>query len=100
MITSMPDSTKIGIFVHLLDIIIKVVRYFPIISLSLASLNLLLAVNNFLTHNIGFAILNSLFAIGGFIFLIQIRQIDKTHPFEFRSSYNKIKRTSIVGIRK
>ncbi|MCI4433226.1 MAG: hypothetical protein JHC41_06485 [Nitrosopumilus sp.] len=99
MITSMSDSTKIGVFVHLLDIIIKVCRYFPIISLFLASLNLLLAVNDFLANSIGFGILHSLFAIGGFIFLAQMHQIDKVHPFEFRSSYNKIKKTSIVGRR-
>jgi hypothetical protein len=73
------DSTKINLFVHLLDIIIKTGRYFPVISICLIGLNLLLAVNDFLTNNIGFAILNSLFVIGGLIFFIQMQLTDKAH---------------------
>lgn len=98
MMASMSESTKVGIFVHLLDVLIKVGRYFPIISLSLASLNLFLALNDFVTNSIGFGILHSIFAIGGFIFLIQTRQMSKTNVSEFDSSTNIIKRTSKVRI--
>lgn len=73
------DSTKINLFVHLLDIIIKTGRYLPVISICLTGLNLLLAVNDFLTNNIGFAILNSMFVIGGLIFVIQMRLTDRIH---------------------
>jgi len=98
MMTSISDSTKVGIFVYLLDVLIKVGRYFPIISLALASLNLFLAFTDFLTNSIGFGILHSIFAIGGFIFLIQMRQMAKTNPHEIDSNYKLIKRTSKVRI--
>lgn len=78
-------STKINLFVHLLDIIIKTGRYFPVISICLIGLNLLLAVNDFLTNNIGFAILNSMFVIGGLIFVIQMRLTDKDHHMKIVS---------------
>jgi len=100
MMASMSESTKVGIFVHLLDVLIKVGRYFPIISLSLASLNLFLALNDFLTNSIGFGILHSIFAISGFIFLIQMHQMSKTNTNEIDSSTNIIKRTSKVRIEK
>jgi len=98
MMASMSESTEVGIFVHLLDVLINVGRYFPIISLSLASVNLLLALNDFITHSIGFGILHSIFAIGGFIFLIQMRQMSKTNTNEIDSSSNIIKGTSKVRI--
>jgi len=99
MMASMSESTKFGIFVHLLDVLIKVGKYFPIISLSLASLNLFLVLNDFFTNNIVFGILHSLFAIGGFIFVIQMRQMTKANPQEIDSGINIIKRTSSVRIR-
>jgi hypothetical protein len=71
--------SKISIFVYLLDIIIIAGRHFPVISICLTGLNILLAVNDFLTNNIGFAILNSMFVIGGLFFFIQIRLTDKAH---------------------
>jgi len=71
-------SAKISLFAHLLDVIIKTGRYFPVISICLTGLNLLLAVNDFLTDNIGFAILNSMFVIGGLIFVIQMH-LTKSH---------------------
>lgn len=82
------DSSKISLFVNLLDIIIKTGRYLPVISVCLTGLNLLLAINDFLTNNIGFAILNSMFVIGGLIFVIQMRLTDKTH--HVKTAPNKI----------
>ena len=78
-VTPISDSAKINLFVHLLDVIIKTGKYFPIISVCLTGLSLLLAVNDFLTNNIGFAMLNSMFVIGGLIFVIQMRLTDKAH---------------------
>jgi len=94
------DSIEIDISIHLLEIIIIVGRYFPIILLSLFSLNLLLAANDFLANSLIFAILNSMFALGNFISLVQIRQWRKAHPYEYSSSYNRINRMLVLGIRK
>jgi hypothetical protein len=79
LVPPISDSAKINLFAHLLDVIIKTGRYFPVISICLTGLNLVLAVNDFLTNNIGFAILNSMFVIGGLIFVIQMHLIKSHH---------------------
>jgi len=75
------ESTQINLLIHVLDLIIKTGRYFPIISISLTGLNLYLAVNDFLANNFGFAILNSLFVVGGMIFLLQMCLKDRSLNF-------------------
>lgn len=74
-----------GIYL-LSEIILKVSKHFPIIIFSFASLKLLLVVNDVYSNNIGFAVLNSIFAIGDFIFLVQICQRRKTHKKYTHSS--------------
>jgi len=71
-ITDIFNFTKIDGMIHLLEIIIKVGKYFPIIIILLAGLKLLMAANDFLTNSVTFAILNSIFALGDFIFLVQL----------------------------
>lgn len=78
-LTFISDFTFIGIFVHLLDLVIKIGRHFPLVSISMVGLNLLLAVNDFVAQNIAFAILNSLFAISGLVFLLQMHLMGKIH---------------------
>lgn len=99
-ITAISNFTKIDGLIYLLEIIIKVGKYFPIIIISLASLKLLLAANDLLTNSISFAILNSILALGDFIFLVQMHQRHKAHPYEYHSDYNRIDRIPLVGIRK
>ena len=98
-ITDIFNFTKIIGLIHLLEIIIKVGKYFPIIIILLASLKLLMAANDLLTNSITFAILNSIFALGDFIFLVQLYQRHKAHPYEYNSNYNRIGRIPLVGIR-
>lgn len=62
------DSVKFSLLLHSLDVVIKIGRYFSIISIVLTGLNLVLAVNEFLGDNIAFGILNSLFVVGGLVF--------------------------------
>ncbi len=92
------DFMGIDISIHLLDIIIKIGRYFPIILLSLASLNMFLAANDFLANSLTFAILNSIFALGNFISLAQIHQRRKIHSTEHRSNYSKIRSALVMDI--
>ncbi len=98
-IPSISDSTKIEGLIYLLEFTIKVGKHFPIIVLSLAGLNLLLAANDFLSNSINFAILNSMFAVGGFISLVQLHQSRKAHFFEYQSNFNKIEKMRSVEIR-
>jgi len=98
-ITDIFNFTKIIGLIHLLEIIIKVGKYFPIIIILLASLKLLMAANDLLTNSITFAILNSLFAIGDFIFLVQLYQRHKAHPYDFNlrpNTYERYPTDSIV----
>lgn len=79
------DSATISAFVHLLDFAIKIGKYFPLITICLTCLNLTLAVNDFLANNLGFAILNSMFVISGFVFIVQMHLIERIHHMTSKS---------------
>jgi hypothetical protein len=98
-ISSMSGSKKLSALIYLLEIIMKVGKYFPVIIFSSACLNLLLAVNDFLLNNIGFAILNSLFALSGFIFLIQLHQKRKAQLYAHRYHF-KDRNTQMIDAKK
>ena len=68
------NSADVAVVVYVLEIVTKIGKNFPVLFLSLASLNAILAANDFLASNIEFGILNSLFAVSGFVFVIQLRQ--------------------------
>ena len=67
-------SADVAVVVYALEVVTKIGKNFPVLFLSLASLNAILAANDFLASNIEFGILNSMFAASGFIFVIQLRQ--------------------------
>ena len=82
------ESAQIGLIIHLLDIVIKTGRYIPVISISLTGLNVVLAINDYLANNTGYAILNSMFVVSGLVFLLQNRMIGKTTTHTNQSFYN------------
>jgi hypothetical protein len=92
----MSDSTKLGALIHLLGVVMKVGKYLPVIVVTFAGLNLVMAVNDFLVSNTGFGILNSLFALGGFIFLAQLHQRRKIHSYEYYYNYRKRSEKRVV----
>ena len=96
--TDISDSREVTTLIYLLEIITKIGRYFPIIFFSLASLNVLLAANDFFANRIEFGILNSLFAASNFIFLVQLIQNNKIYPFY--SVLNEFHFRSFLGIGK
>ncbi len=73
-ITANTHSADVAVVVYALEVVTKIGKNFPVLFLSLASLNTILAANDFLANSIEFGILNSLFAVSGFIFVIQLRQ--------------------------
>ena len=95
--TSISDSTEVTMLIYVLEITTKIGRNFPILFLSLASLNVLLATNDFLSNSIEFGILNSLFAASGFIFLVQLRQSNKIQSFD--SNHNGTRTETFSGIK-
>ena len=92
------DSKNVVAVIYLLEIITKVGKHFPVIFLSLASLNVVMAANDFLTNSIEFGIMNSLFAIGGFVSMIQMHQRNKTLS-DF-ASYDREKFETIKNVEK
>ncbi|MFB5608580.1 MAG: hypothetical protein ACE5RG_10850 [Candidatus Nitrosomaritimum yanchengensis] len=92
-----PNSRNVVVVIYLLEVITKVGRHFPIIVLSLASLNVLMAANDFLANSVEFGIMNSLFAIGGIISLVQMHQ--RTKIQSMGSSYRKsnFKKSQKIG---
>ena len=98
---SISDSTKLGALIHLLGVAMKIGKYLPVIIVSFAGLNLVMAVNDFLVSNTGFGILNSIFALGGFIFLVQLHQRRKIHSYDYYYNYKKgSSRRIVVDARK
>ena len=90
-------STEVTMLIYSLEIITKIGKNFPILFLSLASLNVLLAANDFLTNSIEFGILNSLFAANGFIFLVQTHQSNRVQSFT--SSHHETGSGSVLEIK-
>lgn len=95
--TEISDSSEVSVVIYILEIITKVGKHFPILFLSLASLHVLLAANDFLSNSIEFGILNLLFAAGSFIFLVQMHQMKRNHPF-FPNNYQNYSK-SRIGLR-
>ena len=95
--TGVSDSKEVTMLIYLLEITTKIGRNFPVLFLSLASLNVLLATNDFLSNNIEFGLLNSLFAASGFIFLVQMRQSNKIQSFD--SNHNEATNEALSGIK-
>ena len=77
---------EITMLVYSLEIITKIGKNSPILFLSLASLNVLLAANDFLSNSIEFGIMNSLMAANGFIFVVQTQHNDRLQPLTSNSS--------------
>jgi hypothetical protein len=80
--SSLSDSTKLGAMIRLLEVAMKIGKYLPVIVVSFAGLNLVMAVYDLLVSNTGFGILNSIFALGGFIFLAQLHHRRKINSYE------------------
>ena len=83
-------SSEISVLIYSLEAITRIGKNFPIIFLSLASLNVLLAANDFLSNRIEFGVMNSLFAINGFVVLAQTyhnktRLIPLSNPENYES---------------
>jgi hypothetical protein len=94
--SAVSDSTKLGALIRLLEVAMKIGKYLPVIIVSFAGLNIVLAVNDFLVSNTGFGILNSIFAVGGFIFLVQLHHRRKIHSYDYYYNYKKGGPKSIV----
>jgi hypothetical protein len=86
---------KIDGFFLFSEMIFKASRHFPTIVISLASLKILFVVNDIYGNNLGFAILNSIFLIGDFFFLVRLYHMRRT--YQKNSIYTSENRLHING---
>jgi hypothetical protein len=79
------DIARLNAMIHLLGIVMTVGKYLPLIVAAFAIVNLTLAVLSFtLWNNTISGVINSIFALGGFIFLAQLLRRRKVHRYEYR----------------
>lgn len=79
------DIARINALIHLLGLVMTIGRYLPLIVTGFGLLNLTLAVLSFVTWNsVVSGVVNSIFALGGFIFLVQLLGRRKIHRYEYR----------------
>lgn len=79
------DIARITALIHLLGLVVTIGKYLPLIVAGFAVINLTVAVLSFAVWNAIFSgVINSIFALGGFVFLVQLLQRRKIHRYEYR----------------
>lgn len=87
------NTAKMEMLIHVLTILIKIGKYLPLIVLCFATVNLTLAVLDFLYwNNIAGGIFNSILAFGGFHFFVQLVKRRKVHRYEYRYTGRHLRR--------
>ena len=92
------DEARINALIHLLSLVMTVGKYLPLIVAAFAFVNLTIAIMSFLFWNsIVSGVINSVFALGGFIFLGQLLRRRKVHRYDYRYSgrHSRRVRTSV-----
>ena len=79
------DVARINALIGLLGLVMTIGRYLPLIVGAFAFVNLTIAVMSFVVWNsIISGVINSVLALGGFIFLGQLLRRRKIHRYEYR----------------
>lgn len=79
-----PDTTRITAAIYLLDLLMVVGKYLPIIVAAFAGISIAFAVYDFITGNVGWGIVSAILGIGGVIFIIQLLQRRNMHSYDYR----------------
>jgi hypothetical protein len=79
------DKAKMGALINLLGLVVKIGKYLPLIVCSLAMTNLAIVILSSLVWNdMISSIINSIFALSGFIFLAQLLQRRKDRKYRYK----------------
>lgn len=79
------DIARINAIISILGLVRTVGKYLPLIVGAFAVFNLVLAIMSFvLWNNIALGLLNSIFSLGGFIFLGQLIRRRNIHRYDYR----------------
>jgi len=73
--SAMPSTATLQVIIGMLSVIIKIGKYLPFIVFATSTFSLALAVLNFVVwDNLPFGVLNTILAVGGFVFVGQLLQ--------------------------
>lgn len=79
------DTAKMEALIRLLTVVMTIGKYLPAIVAAFATINLSIAILSFAVwNNVFFGALNSVFALGGFIFLRQLLARRNIHRYNYR----------------
>lgn len=82
----MISSDKLDALAHGIDLVKNIGKKLPFIVLAFAGINVILAVYDYYVANYGVAILNTIFAIGGINFFIQLHKRRNIHSYDYHTN--------------
>jgi uncharacterized membrane-anchored protein YitT (DUF2179 family) len=81
----MLSSEKLDALAHGINLLKKIGKNLPFIVLAFAGVNVILAIFDYSSRNYGFAILNTIFAVGGINFFIQLLKRRNIHSYDYHT---------------
>jgi hypothetical protein len=81
---ALPDTTRITAAIYLLDLLMVIGKYLPLIAGAFAAISIAFAAYDFATGNIIWGIVSAIFGIGGLIFVAQLLQRRNIHSYDYR----------------
>ena len=79
-----PDTTRITAAIYLLDLLMVIGKYLPLIAGAFAGISIAFAACDFATANYGWGIVSAIFGVGGLIFVAQLMQRHNIHSYDYR----------------
>jgi hypothetical protein len=79
-----PDTARITAAIYLLDLLMVMGKYLPLIAGAFAAISIAFAAYDFATANYGWAIVSAIFGVGGLIFVAQLMQRRNIHSYDYR----------------
>jgi len=92
--SAMPSTATLQVVIVMLTMIIKIGKYLPFIVFATSTFSLALAVLNFVVwDNLPFGVLNTILAVGGFVFVGQLLQ---KHKIKRRKSFTEERQMAVI----
>ena len=79
-----PHTTRITAAIYLIDLLMVIGKYLPLIAGAFAAISIAFAAYDFATDNIGWGIFSAVLGVGGLIFVIQLMQRRNVHRYDYR----------------
>ena len=79
-----PDTTRITAAIYLIDLLMVIGKYLPLIAGAFAAISVAFAAYDFATNNIGWGIFSAIMGVGGLIFVAQLMQRRNMHSYDYQ----------------